>query len=191
MSEQSTLTRCEWANKNAFYTKYHDEEWAKPEHNSINLFEMLCLSGQQAGLSWITILKKRHNYRKAFCNFNPYKIAKFTSNDIKKLLTDTGILRNRNKIEAIVNNAKCYIAMEKQKENFSDFIWSFVDHKQIVNNWHNMKDIPTETEASHALAKALKKRGFKYIGSTICYSFMQTCGLINDHTVDCFYRNNI
>ncbi|XP_031769993.1 DNA-3-methyladenine glycosylase-like [Galleria mellonella] len=188
---EHNLTRCEWANKNDLYIKYHDEEWAKPEYDSINLFEMLCLGGQQAGLSWITILKKRDNYRKLFCNFNPYKIAKFTNNDVKKLLNDTSILRNKNKIEAIINNAKCFIAMENRKENFSEFIWSFVNHKCVINNWHNINEIPTESEASRALAKALKKRGFKFVGSTICYSFMQTCGLINDHIVDCFCRHNI
>ncbi|KAM3966677.1 uncharacterized protein ACR2FA_012215 [Aphomia sociella] len=188
---ENNVVRCEWANKNLIYIEYHDDGWGKPERDSLKLFEMLCLGGQQAGLSWITILKKRESYRKLFHNFNPYKIAKMTSNDVKKLLNNTGILRNKLKIEAIINNAKCYIVMENKNENFSEFIWSFVNNKPIVNNWHSMKDIPTENEASIALAKGLKKKGFKFVGSTICYSFMQTCGLIDDHTVDCLVKQAI
>ncbi|XP_026764404.2 DNA-3-methyladenine glycosylase 1-like [Galleria mellonella] len=186
--ESNGNVRCQWLTKDPIYITYHDEEWGKPEYDNLRLFEILCLEGQQAGLSWLTVLKKRENYRKVFYNFNPYKISKLTHDDVKIILTNTGIIRHKSKIEAIINNAKCYIKMENNSENFSDFIWSFVNNKPKVNYWHNIKEIPNDTETSLALSIALKKRGFKFVGSTICYAFMQACGLVNDHVIDCVCR---
>ncbi|XP_059047460.1 DNA-3-methyladenine glycosylase 1-like [Achroia grisella] len=189
MSEnESKVIRCQWLTKDPIYIAYHDDEWGKPEYDSLRLFEMLCLEGQQAGLSWITILKKRENYRKVFHHFNPYKVAKLNHIDVKKILSNTGIVRHKGKIEAIINNAKCYTEMENNSENFSKFIWSFVNNKPIVNDWCNIKDIPNSNAISSALSIALKKRGFKFVGSTICYAFMQACGLVNDHVLDCICR---
>lgn len=183
------VIRCGWLNKDPLYITYHDTEWGKPELNSCGLFEMLCLEGQQAGLSWITILKKREKYRELFHKFNPYEITKMNENDVAKLVNESGIVRHKGKLNAIINNSKCYQAMEDKGEDFSYFIWSFVDHQPIVNNWKNIKDIPTETEISQALSKALKTKGFKFVGPTTCYAFMQACGLVNDHVVSCYYRN--
>ncbi|XP_053600879.1 DNA-3-methyladenine glycosylase 1-like [Plodia interpunctella] len=182
------LTRCAWVTKDPLYIKYHDEEWGKPEYDSLRLFEMICLEGQQAGLSWITILKKRQNYKKLFCNFDPYQIIKLTENDINNLLLTSEIIRHKGKINSILNNAKCYIKMEVDNEDFSEFIWSFVNNKPIVNSWIHINDIPTESIQSNALSKALKKRGFKFVGATTCYAFMQACGLINDHLLNCINR---
>lgn len=183
---EENVSRCKWVTTDAIYIKYHDEEWGKPEYDSTKLFEMICLEGQQAGLSWITILKKRDQYRQAFCDFNPYKLAEFTEKNVEKILGNVGIVRHRGKIASIVNNSKCFLKMENNGEDFSDFVWSFVEQKPLINSWKSMKEIPTETPASVRLSKELKKRGFKFIGGTICYSFMQACGLVNDHTLDCF-----
>lgn len=189
MKSKGKLTRCVWVSEDPLYIKYHDTEWGKQQYDNVRLFEMLCLEGQQAGLSWITILKKRESYRKLFHNFDPYKIAELNNNDIDRLLQDSSIIRHKGKIEAIINNAKCYIKMTEAGEDFSKFIWSFVDNRPIENNWTSSSEIPTETEISISLSKALKKRGFKYIGSTICYAFMQACGLVNDHILDCICKN--
>ncbi|CAG9783156.1 unnamed protein product [Diatraea saccharalis] len=186
--ETASFTRCEWVSKDPIYIEYHDKEWGIPVFDSLKLFEMLCLEGQQAGLSWITILKKRENYRNLFHCFNPYEIIKFSDEHVKRLLTDIGIVRHKGKIEAIINNSKCYIQMEKQNECFSDFIWSFVNHKPIVNDVNTSKELKTETATSIALSKELKKKGFKFVGSTICYSFMQACGLVNDHINTCICK---
>ncbi|CAH0405832.1 unnamed protein product [Chilo suppressalis] len=183
--------RCEWLSEDPIYIEYHDKEWGKPEFDSIKLFEMLCLEGQQAGLSWITILKKRENYRKLFKGFNPYIISKFTEKDVRRLLSDASIVRHKGKIEAIINNSRCFIKMETQNECFSDFIWGFVNHKPIVNNIYNSKDVKTETTSSIALSKALKMKGFKFVGSTICYAFMQACGLIDDHINNCICKSKL
>lgn len=185
---QNRIIRCEWLNEDPIYIKYHDEEWGKPEYDSVRLFEMLCLEGQQAGLSWITILKKRKNYKKLFYNFDPYKISTFRNNDVNKLLQDSSIVKHKGKIHAIVNNSKCYVQMKNNNEDFSTFIWSFVGNNPLINNWKSCKDIPNKTPTSVELSKALKKRGFKYVGPTICYAFMEACGLVNDHIISCFYR---
>ncbi|XP_026484537.1 DNA-3-methyladenine glycosylase 1-like [Vanessa tameamea] len=183
------VIRCGWLNDDPLYISYHDNEWGKPAYDNRYLFEMLCLEGQQAGLSWITILKKRDNYRKLFCNFDPIKIIKFNDNDVERLLSNPDIVRHKGKIESILNNAKCYIEMKLNGEDFSKFVWNFVNNTPIVNNWSNDKEVPSSTEISVAISKALKKKGFKYVGSTTCYAFMQACGLVNDHVTDCISRN--
>lgn len=188
MLNSKEVVRCSWGNKNSLYMEYHDEEWGKPVYDSIRLFEMLCLAGQQAGLSWITILKKRDNYRRLFHKFNPYKIAKMSEADVEKLMKDPAILRNKGKINSIINNAKCFIKIEENGDDFSHFIWSFVNNKPIENVWKVNDTHPTQSQESAAMSKALKKIGFNYIGTTICYAFMQSVGLINDHISECKYR---
>lgn len=178
--------RCHWVNQDPEYIAYHDDEWGKANRHSHQLFEMICLEGQQAGLSWYTILKKRQGYRALFYDFNPHKIALMTEQDIERLMLDPRIIRNRAKINAIIANAKAYLAMEKEGENFSTFIWQFVNDNPIINNWQISAQVPTETETSKLLSKALKKRGFKFVGSITCYAFMQATGMVNDHLVTCF-----
>ncbi|XP_063368301.1 DNA-3-methyladenine glycosylase 1-like, partial [Cydia amplana] len=182
------IIRCGWLNQDPIYIAYHDEEWGQPQYDELKLFEMLCLEGQQAGLSWITVLKKRDHYRKLFYNFNPNKIAKLRASDVETYLKDPGIVRHKGKIESVINNAQCFLKMEAEGDNFSEFIWNFVDHKPIINNWSTHKEIPTETINSKAMSKALKAKGFKFIGSTICYAFMQACGLVDDHILNCVSR---
>lgn len=186
---ENEILRCGWLTKDPLYIKYHDEEWGKPQYNNDALFEMLCLEGQQAGLSWLTILKKRENYRKIFFNFDPHKISKLTEKDVKLILNESGVVRHKGKIDSIINNAKCYLQMKNEGEDFSNFIWSFVNKKPIINTRKHHKDIPPETPESTALSKALKKRGFKFVGSKICYAFMQACGLVNDHVLNCMCYN--
>jgi DNA-3-methyladenine glycosylase I len=178
--------RCAWVGNEALYQAYHDKEWGVPCYDDRALFELLILEGAQAGLSWITILKKRENYRRLFDNFDADKIARYKPNKIEKLLLDPGIVRNRLKVEATVINARAFLELQKEPGGFSGFIWSFVDGKPIKNYPRTLNDIPVKTTESDALSKALKKRGFKFIGSTICYAFMQAAGLVDDHTVDCF-----
>ncbi|XP_073948660.1 DNA-3-methyladenine glycosylase 1-like [Choristoneura fumiferana] len=182
------VTRCGWLNQDPLYITYHDEEWGVPQYDSQKLFEMLCLEGQQAGLSWITILKKRQHYREVFHNFDALKISKFTAKNVERLSSDPGIVRHKGKIEAIIHNSKCFLEMEDEGYDFSEFIWSFVDNKPIINCWENHKEIPAESAISKTLSKALKAKGFKFIGSTICYAFMQACGLVDDHIVSCVSR---
>ncbi|MEE3652161.1 MULTISPECIES: DNA-3-methyladenine glycosylase I [unclassified Brenneria] len=182
------MNRCGWVTQDALYQAYHDNEWGKPCTDSQKLFELLCLEGQQAGLSWITVLKKRENYRRCFRQFDPGQIAQMTQEDVDKLMQDSGIIRHRGKITAIITNARAWLEMENQGESFSRFIWSFVDHQPQLNRPTSLADVPAKTAISDAMSKALKKRGFKFIGSTICYAFMQAGGLVNDHTIDCFRR---
>lgn len=177
--------RCGWVTADPLYLEYHDKEWGAPTTDARELFEMLCLEGQQAGLSWITVLKKRENYRRAFHNFDPQRVAALGEQEIAALLQDSGIIRHRGKIEAIIANAKAYLAMEAAGEDFVTFIWSFVDGEPQLNHWQELSQIPAKTERSDALSKALKKRGFKFIGSTTCYAFMQASGLVNDHLTGC------
>ncbi|AXF62798.1 DNA-3-methyladenine glycosylase I [Leclercia sp. J807] len=179
------MQRCGWVSQDPLYIAYHDQEWGVPETDGKHLFEMICLEGQQAGLSWITVLKKRENYRQAFHQFDPVLVAGMTSADVDRLVLDAGIIRHRGKIEAIIGNARAYLAMEENGERFSDFVWSFVDNTPQVTQAATLAEIPTSTPASDALSKALKKRGFKFVGTTICYSFMQACGLVNDHVTAC------
>ena len=179
------MERCGWVSQDPLYIAYHDNEWGVPETDSKKLFEMICLEGQQAGLSWITVLKKRENYRASFHQFDPVKVAAMQEEDVERLVQDAGIIRHRGKIQAIIGNARAYLQMEQNGEPFVDFVWSFVNHQPRVTQATTLSEIPTSTSASDALSKALKKRGFKFVGTTICYSFMQACGLVNDHVVGC------
>ncbi|MDD8018591.1 MAG: DNA-3-methyladenine glycosylase I [Bacteroidota bacterium] len=178
--------RCQWAGSDPLYNLYHDTEWGVPVHDDRKLFEMLNLEGAQAGLSWITILRKRDNYRKAFDNFNAKKIAKYDKKKVAALLKNEGIVRNRLKIVSTIINAKLFLEVQKEFGNFDKYIWQFTGGKPIVNKRASMKDIPSSTPESDAMSKDLKKRGFKFVGTTICYAFMQACGLVNDHETKCF-----
>ncbi|WP_109340959.1 DNA-3-methyladenine glycosylase I [Saliniradius amylolyticus] len=180
-----SLTRCGWVSDDPVYQHYHDNVWGRPEYDSQQLFAKLCLDGQQAGLSWITILKKQANYEAAFYNFDPDKVAAMTEADVERLMTNPGIVRNRLKIKSIIKNAKSYIAMRQQGEGFADFLWGFVGGSPVQNQWASFEQVPVSTPESDAMAKALKKRGFSFVGSTICYAFMQAVGMVNDHTTDC------
>ncbi|AWP31085.1 DNA-3-methyladenine glycosylase I [Pantoea eucalypti] len=180
------MQRCGWVTQDPLYLAYHDREWGVVQRDKRALFEMLCLEGQQAGLSWITVLKKRENYRAAFHQFDPQAIALMDSTDIDALMLNSGIIRHAGKIAAIIANARAYLEMETKGEDFSHFVWQFVDNVQIVHDYPDYSQAPTTSEHAIALSKALKQRGFKFIGPTICYSFMQACGLINDHQSNCF-----
>ncbi len=180
------VKRCAWATHNELDTKYHDEEWGVPVHDDRLLFEYICLEGAQAGLSWTTILAKRENYRKAFDNFEAKNIIKYTPKKLEKLKLNPGIVRNKLKIHSVVTNAKAFLAIQKEFGSFDAYIWGFVNHRAVNNKFKTMKDVPASTETSEALSKDLKKRGFKFVGATICYAFMQAVGMVNDHTTDCF-----
>ena len=178
-------TRCAWA-KDALMMRYHDEEWGVPVFDDRKQFEFLVLESAQAGLSWACVLKKRENYRKAFAGFDPKKVAKFGALQIRKLMNDAGIIRNRLKIEAAVNNARRFLEIQKEFGSFSNYIWQFMGGKPIVNRWKSLKQLPAATPASNALSTDLKKRGFKFLGSIVLYSHMQAVGMVNDHIVTCF-----
>ena len=183
--------RCAWVFDDELYIQYHDQEWGVPQYDDRKLFELLILEGAQAGLSWYTILKKRENYRRAFDEFDVKKIAKYDNNKIQGLLNNPGIVRNKLKIESTVRNAKIYLDIQKEYGSFSQYLWSYVDGKPIVNSFNELKELPAKTELSDKISKELKKRGFNFIGSTICYAFMQAVGMVNDHTVDCFRYKQI
>ena len=180
------VKRCAWATDDKVYLDYHDYEWGRPVYDDTHLFEMLSLEGAQAGLSWITILKRRDNYRKAFHHFDPVDVSHMTENDIQVLLQDKGIIRNERKIRSFVNNATHFLDVQREFGSFSEYIWQFVGGKPIENNWGTHADVPNETAESKAMSKDLKKRGFSFVGPTICYAFMQATGMVNDHTKDCF-----
>ena len=184
------LERCGWA-KNELSIRYHDEEWGVPVHNDRTLFEFLILEGAQAGLSWDTILQKRENYRSAFAGFDPAKIARFDEQKQEKLLLNPGIVRNRLKVASTVGNAKEFVAVQKEFGSFDAFIWQFVGGQPLKNNRKTRKDVPAVTPESDAMSKDLKKRGFRFVGSTICYAFMQATGMVNDHLVECFRHNAV
>lgn len=184
------IMRCGWVSSDPLYEAYHDDEWGIPVYDGQKLFEMICLEGAQAGLSWITVLRKREHYRKVFDGFDVQRIAQYEEKKIEELLQDPGIIRHRGKIEAFIKNAQAYLLMEKNGENFSEFIWSFVREKPIINHWESYKDISSSSPESDAMSKALKKRGFKFVGSTICYAFMQAAGLVDDHEEGCFKRRD-
>ncbi len=184
-------TRCSWAGDSEIYVNYHDNEWGKPEYDSQKLFEKICLEGQQAGLSWITVLKKREAYREAFYHFDPVKIAKMTEADLDQLMQNTGLIRHRAKLEAIVKNAKAYLAMQANGEDFSQFIWSFVNNQPQINDVPTLSAVPAKTSVSTAMSKALKKKGFVFVGETTCYAFMQSMGLVDDHLNSCFYKTKL
>ncbi len=180
------MKRCDWLTENELYISYHDNEWGVPVHDDGRLFEMLILEGAQAGLSWLTILKRRETFRVAYDEFDPVKMAAWDSTKIENLLKDPGIIRNRLKVEAARTNAQAFLKVVKEFGSFNAFIWSFVEGKPILNSWKTIKEIPATTSESDKLSKELKKLGFKFVGSTICYAFMQAVGMVNDHTVDCF-----
>ncbi len=180
------IHRCVWSGTDPLYNLYHDKEWGVPVHDDRKLFEMLTLEGTQAGLSWITILRKRENYRKAFDNFDPKKIAKYNAKKILLLMKNEGIVRNRLKINSVVSNAKAFLEVQKEFGSFDKYIWQFVGGKPIINKRKSIKDIPPKATEAEAMSKELKKRGFRFVGPTICYAFMQACGLVNDHEVKCF-----
>jgi len=182
--------RCTWA-KDELNIEYHDNEWGIPQHNDRKLFEFLILEGAQAGLSWSTILKKREGYRKAFSNFDPFKVSKYTSNHVEKLSSNQEIIRNKLKINSAITNAKHFLKIQKEFGSFDNYIWNFVNHKPIINNFKKLSDLPTSTIISEKMSKDLKHRGFTFVGPTICYAFMQGVGMTNDHTMDCFKRKSI
>ena len=182
----TNLIRCAWAGDDPLYQHYHDEEWGVPTHDDRLLFEMLNLEGAQAGLSWITILRKRENYRAAFDNFDAATIVRYDDAKIAALLDNPGIVRNRLKINGVVKNARAFLAVQDEFGSFDAYIWRFVDGAPIVNAWASMSQLPALTDEATAMSKDLKKRGFTFVGPTICYAFMQACGLVNDHTTDCF-----
>jgi DNA-3-methyladenine glycosylase I len=180
------MTRCAWAGDDPLMVAYHDEEWGVPSHDDGHLFELLTLEGAQAGLSWMTILRKRDGYRAAFAGFDPAVVAGFGASDVERLLGDAGIVRNRQKIDSTVNNAVRVLEVQKSFGSFAAYVWQAVDGTPVVGNWRSQGEIPAETPASGALSRDLKERGFRFVGPTVCYSFMQAVGLVNDHTVDCF-----
>jgi DNA-3-methyladenine glycosylase I len=182
------LPRCGWATSDPLYLAYHDEEWGVPVHDDRRLFEMLILEGAQAGLSWITILKRREGYRRAFEGFDPERIARYGKRDVNRLLADTGIIRNRAKIESTIKNAQACLAVAEEAGSLDRFLWQLVGGSPKVNRWRTLKEIPAETAESKAMSKELKRRGFGFVGSTICYAFMQAVGMVDDHVLSCFKR---
>ncbi|MBR3320486.1 MAG: DNA-3-methyladenine glycosylase I [Exiguobacterium sp.] len=180
--------RCPWCGTDPFYVRYHDEEWGKPVHDDQKHFECLTLESAQAGLSWITILRKRENYRLAYADFEVHRVASFTDEDVERLLADSGIVRNRRKIEASINNAKQFIKLQEEFGSFDSYIWSFVNDAPILNTWNRLEDVPATTELSERLSKDLKRRGFKFLGPTTVYAHLQATGLVNDHLTSCTFR---
>lgn len=180
------MKRCEWAEGSEIYQRYHDEEWGVPVYDDRKLFEFLILESAQAGLSWITILKRREGYRNAFANFDPEVVALYDGNKVEELMKDTGIIRNRKKIESAITNAKAFLKIQQQFESFSQYIWNFVGGKPIVNSFDKLSELPANTELSVIIAKDLKKRGFSFLGPTVIYAHMQATGMVNDHLTSCF-----
>ena len=186
MTKQNEKSRCGWVTKDTLSLDYHDHEWGKPVWDDRMLFEFLILEGAQAGLNWITILKKREHYRKVFLQFDPEKIAIFMDHDIERLMGDAGIIRNRLKIQSAIQNAHAYLRVLSQFNCFADYIWQFVDGAPIKNHWMTLQEVPATTALSDRMSKDLKQRGFKFVGSTICYAYMQAVGMVNDHLTTCF-----
>jgi DNA-3-methyladenine glycosylase I len=186
------VTRCAWVPEgDPLYLAYHDEEWGVPSHDDSYLFEMLVLEGAQAGLSWSTILRKREGYRKAFAGFDAAKVARFGERDVERLLGDAGIVRNRLKVESAIANARATLAVREELGSLEAFLWSFVGGEPLVNGWRSLGEIPAETTESKAMSKELKRRGFRFVGPTTCYAFMQAAGLVNDHVVQCFRHGEV
>lgn len=180
------MKRCSWCGNDELYIKYHDEEWGVPVYDDRKQFEFLVLESAQAGLSWITILRKRENYRKAYDDFDPALVANYGEEKVQELMKNEGIIRNERKIRASINNAKRFLEIQKEFGSFCNYIWGFVDHKPIINNWKSVSEHPAKTELSERVSKDMKKRGFQFLGPVIIYSHMQATGLVNDHVVDCF-----
>ena len=191
MHNGDNYRRCWWCGDDDLYRQYHDCEWGVPIHDDRLLFEFLCLEGAQAGLSWITILRKRENYRRVFDQFDVHKIVHYDQNKVASLLADPGIVRNRLKVNGTIKNARAYLKMVDQGESLNNYVWNFVDGKPMQNRWQTMKQIPANTTISDAMAKDLKRRGFTFVGSTICYAFMQAAGLVNDHLIDCYRQSEL
>lgn len=181
-----SFIRCPWCGEDPLYTRYHDEDWGVPVRDDRTQFEFLVLESAQAGLSWITILKRREEYRKAYQGFDPELVSRFTKADIDRLMNNEGIIRNRRKIESSINNASCFLKIQEEFGSFCNYLWAFVDNKPIINKWDSMGDVPAQTELSQRISKDLKKRGFKFLGPVIMYAHLQATGLINDHLTSCF-----
>ncbi|HYN64372.1 MAG TPA: DNA-3-methyladenine glycosylase I [Candidatus Limnocylindrales bacterium] len=186
MPPTPAIVRCSWADSDPLSLAYHDEEWGVPTRDDRQLFELLCLEGAQAGLSWITILRKRDGYRRAFDGFDPVRLAAYGEGDVERLMADAGIVRNRAKIASAIGNAHAFLRLAEEIGPFADHLWSFVDGKAIQNEWASTAEVPSETDASRAMARDLKRRGFGFIGPTVAYAFMQSAGLVNDHVVTCY-----
>ncbi len=184
-------TRCGWCGSDPLYVRYHDEEWGVPVHDDRLLFEFLVLEGAQAGLSWITILRKRDNYRRAFAGFDPGRVARFDRRKVESLLRDPGIVRNRAKVEAAVGNARAFLAVQEELGSFDAYQWQFVDGRPLENRWKSQRQIPARTTVSDALSRDLRRRGFRFVGPTIVYAHMQAVGMVNDHVMDCFRRAEV
>jgi DNA-3-methyladenine glycosylase I len=182
----SPRVRCAWAGEDPLMVRYHDEEWGRPQHDDRVLFEFLTLEGAQAGLSWSTILRKRENYRAAFRGFDPAKVARMGTSDVRRLLSDPGIVRNRMKVESTLGNARAFLDVQREHGSFDRFVWGFVNGRTLRHARKSLRDLPAETEESARMSKALKALGFRFVGSTICYAFMQACGLVDDHVAGCF-----
>lgn len=183
--EKDTKQRCPWCGDDPLYQQYHDDVWGKPRYDSLDLFAKLCLDGQQAGLSWITILRKEKTYYEAYDNFDPQKIIHYDEAKIEALLNNPGVIRNKLKVQSIIKNARGYLAIEEELGSFSDYIWSFVGGKPIINSWASMSEVPVKTPEAEAMSKDLKKHGFSFVGPTICYAFMQAVGMVDDHLTSC------
>jgi len=183
--------RCAWVNDDPLYIDYHDREWGVPVHDDRKLFEFIVLEGAQAGLSWYTVLKKRENYRQAFDGFDPRKVAEYDEAKVAELMNNPGIIRNRSKIAATVANARCFLKVQEEFGSFAAYMWRYVGGKPIQNNWNSIQEVPATSPESDAMSKDMKKRGFKFFGSTICYAHMQACGMVNDHTVDCVCHSRV
>lgn len=191
MPAAKTKIRCSWGDSHPLYIDYHDREWGVPEHDDHRLFEFLVLEGAQAGLSWLTVLKKREEYRRAFDEFDPKVVARYGAKKVKALLRNEGIIRNRLKIESAIQNARAFLKVQKEFGSFDAFLWQFVGGKPKRNAWKSIKEIPAKTPESDAMSQELRKREFRFVGSTICYSHMQACGMVNDHIVTCFRYNQV
>ena len=187
----SEPTRCDWSLGHPLLVSYHDEEWGVPVTDDRELYEKLVLDGAQAGLSWLTILKRREGYRRAFEGFDPERIARYGERDVARLLADPGIVRNRQKVRSAIDNARAYLALREELGSFSDYLWGFVDGRPVVNRHRSVRDVPAETEASRRLSKDLRARGFSFVGPTIVYAFMQAVGMVDDHLVDCFRHSDV
>lgn len=185
------MKRCEWVTDEQIYIDYHDQEWGRPKYDDRELFEMLCLEGAQAGLSWLTILKKRENYREAFDCFKPEIIAAYNEEKINELLNNSGIVRNKLKINSVIKNAKAYLKIVEGGQSFSDYIWRFVDFEPIQNAWRTGEEVPNKTEISRKMSKQMKKDGFSFVGPVICYAYMQSVGMVNDHLLSCDWHEEV
>lgn len=189
MNQNQPIVRCSWCGNDPLYVRYHDEEWGKPVYDDQTLFEFLILESAQAGLSWITVLRKRENYRKAFANFDVEKVANFSQKDVERLLQNEGIIRNRLKVNAAISNARLFLGIQKEFGSFSNYIWGFLPNKKpIINKLSSNKDLPPSTKLSDSISSDMKKRGFKFFGTTICYAYMQATGMVNDHIEGCIAK---